>query len=57
MPFQIVRRSTIKLDIFNHIFPKGYYEKMMEVNPNYKDIGNGSGPSPSPMIWTNDSGS
>ncbi|MEJ2726729.1 MAG: amidohydrolase family protein [Deltaproteobacteria bacterium] len=29
----------MKLDIFNHIFPKKYYDKMMQVNPDYKDIG------------------
>jgi len=29
----------MKLDIFNHIFPKIYYDKMMEVNPDLKDIG------------------
>ena len=29
----------MKIDIFNHIFPKIFYDKMMEVAPNYKDIG------------------
>jgi len=29
----------MKLDIFNHIFPKTYYETMMKVNPDYKDMG------------------
>ena len=29
----------MKLDIFNHIFPKTYYDKMMKVNPKLKDIG------------------
>ena len=29
----------MKLDIFNHIFPKIYYDKMMAVNPNLADIG------------------
>jgi aminocarboxymuconate-semialdehyde decarboxylase len=29
----------MKLDIFNHIFPKIFYDKMMEVNPNLVDIG------------------
>ena len=29
----------MKLDIFNHIFPKAYYETMMKVNPDYKDMG------------------
>jgi aminocarboxymuconate-semialdehyde decarboxylase len=28
-----------KLDIFNHIFPASYYERMMAVAPNYHDIG------------------
>ncbi len=27
-----------RLDIFNHIFPKGYYEKMLEVAPKGKDM-------------------
>ena len=29
----------MKIDIFNHIFPKIFYDKMIEVAPNYKDIG------------------
>jgi aminocarboxymuconate-semialdehyde decarboxylase len=29
----------MKLDIFNHIFPKSYYDKMIEVAPNYRDMG------------------
>ena len=29
----------MKIDIFNHIFPKTYFDKMMAVNPNLKDIG------------------
>jgi len=29
----------MKIDIFNHIFPKVYFDKMMEVAPNHKDIG------------------
>lgn len=29
----------MKIDIFNHIFPKTFYQKMMEVNPNLEDIG------------------
>jgi aminocarboxymuconate-semialdehyde decarboxylase len=29
----------MKLDIFNHIFPKTFYDKMMEVNPGLVDIG------------------
>ncbi|MFZ7110985.1 MAG: amidohydrolase family protein [Desulfatiglandales bacterium] len=29
----------MKIDIFNHIFPKGYFAKMIEANPNFKDIG------------------
>ena len=28
----------MKLDIFNHIFPKRYYERMLEVAPNGKDM-------------------
>jgi predicted TIM-barrel fold metal-dependent hydrolase len=29
----------MKIDIFNHIFPKIFYDKMMQVAPNHKDIG------------------
>ena len=29
----------MKIDIFNHIFPRIYYDKMMEVAPDHKDIG------------------
>lgn len=29
----------MKLDIFNHIFPKTFYEMMMKVNPNLEDMG------------------
>jgi aminocarboxymuconate-semialdehyde decarboxylase len=29
----------MKIDIFNHIFPRIFYDKMMEVAPNHKDIG------------------
>jgi aminocarboxymuconate-semialdehyde decarboxylase len=29
----------VKLDIFNHIFPKDFYDRMMEVNPELVDIG------------------
>ncbi len=29
----------MKLDIFNHIFPKNYFDKMLEVAGNYKDMG------------------
>jgi uncharacterized protein len=28
-----------KLDVFNHIYPAPYFKRMMEVAPNYKDIG------------------
>lgn len=28
-----------KLDVFNHIYPKPYFELMMRVAPDYKDIG------------------
>jgi predicted TIM-barrel fold metal-dependent hydrolase len=28
-----------KIDIFNHIFPKSFFDKMIEVAPNQKDIG------------------
>ncbi len=28
-----------KIDIFNHLFPQYFYDKMMEVAPNHKDIG------------------
>lgn len=29
----------MKIDIFNHIFPKTFFDKMMEVNPGLADIG------------------
>jgi aminocarboxymuconate-semialdehyde decarboxylase len=29
----------MKLDMFNHIFPKAYFDKMLEVAPNLKDMG------------------
>ena len=29
----------MKLDMFNHIFPKTYFDKMLEVAPNLKDMG------------------
>ena len=29
----------MKLDIFNHIFPKIFFDKMMEVAPAHKDMG------------------
>jgi hypothetical protein len=28
----------MKIDIFNHIFPKAFYEKMVKLAPNAKDI-------------------
>jgi len=28
-----------KIDIFNHIYPAGYYERLMKLVPDYKDIG------------------
>jgi len=28
-----------KIDIFNHIYPPKYYERLMQVAPDYKDIG------------------
>ena len=28
-----------KLDIFNHIFPKQFYELMMEIAPDFEDMG------------------
>jgi uncharacterized protein len=28
-----------KIDIFNHIYPASYYERLMQVAPDYKDIG------------------
>ena len=28
----------MKLDIFNHIFPKKFYERMLEVSPKGKDM-------------------
>ena len=29
----------MKIDMFNHIFPRTFFDKMMEVAPNYKDMG------------------
>ncbi len=29
----------MKIDIFNHIFPKTFYDKMMKVAPKFKDMG------------------
>jgi len=29
----------MKIDIFNHIFPKKFYQKMMEIAPAHKDMG------------------
>jgi predicted TIM-barrel fold metal-dependent hydrolase len=29
----------MKIDIFNHLFPKSFFDKMIEVAPNQKDIG------------------
>ncbi len=29
----------MKIDIFNHLFPKNFFDKMIEVAPNQKDIG------------------
>jgi predicted TIM-barrel fold metal-dependent hydrolase len=28
-----------KIDVFNHIYPEAYFRRMMEVAPDYKDIG------------------
>src|SRR2546428_11429444 len=28
-----------KIDVFNHIYPAGYYTKVMQVAPEYKGIG------------------
>ncbi|MGA2466912.1 MAG: amidohydrolase, partial [Thermodesulfobacteriota bacterium] len=28
----------MKIDIFNHIFPKSYFDKMVKVAPNGKDM-------------------
>ena len=42
----------MKLDIFNHIFPKIYWDKMMEVNPNLADIGKRT--RGVPVLWDMD---
>ena len=39
----------MKLDIFNHIFPKTYWDKMMEVAPNVKDMGKRT--REVPVLW------
>ena len=28
-----------KIDVFNHIYPAAYYDRLMKIAPNYKDIG------------------
>ena len=28
-----------KLDVFNHIYPSAYFERMLAVAPGFKDIG------------------
>jgi predicted TIM-barrel fold metal-dependent hydrolase len=32
-------RKKMKIDVFNHIFPKTYYKKMIEIAPKHKDMG------------------
>jgi predicted TIM-barrel fold metal-dependent hydrolase len=31
--------AAVKIDIFNHVLPKRYFDKMMEVAPRHKDMG------------------
>ena len=39
----------MKLDIFNHIYPKTYWDKMLEVSPNLKDMGKRTREVPVPV--------
>ena len=32
-------RVVRKIDIFNHIYPAAYYTRLMQIAPDYKDIG------------------
>ena len=32
-------RPVRKIDIFNHIYPAAYYTRLMQIAPDYKDIG------------------
>jgi len=48
----------MKIDIFNHIFPKTYFDKMMAVNPNLKKVpqilkpeGSSEGGGDHVLIW------
>jgi predicted TIM-barrel fold metal-dependent hydrolase len=38
-----------KIDLFNHIFPPGYFERFMQVAPSFKDIGKRM--RGIPMLW------
>src|SRR5438445_10729765 len=38
LTLQLSRPGTMKLDIFNHIFPTRFYERMLEVAPNGRDM-------------------
>jgi len=38
-----------KIDLFNHIFPPGYFERFMKVAPSFKDIGKRM--RGIPMLW------
>ncbi len=39
----------MKIDIFNHIYPKIYWDKMMEVAPDVKDMGKHT--REVPVLW------
>jgi predicted TIM-barrel fold metal-dependent hydrolase len=38
-----------KIDLFNHVFPPGYFERFMKVAPSFKDIGKRM--RGIPMLW------
>src|SRR5215510_2839506 len=31
--------NQMKIDVFNHIFPRRFFDKLNEVSPDYKDMG------------------
>ena len=41
------KESRLKIDIFNHVYPRGSFDKLMEVAPGYADMGKRSRNIPS----------
>ncbi len=31
--------NQMKIDVFNHIFPRRFFDRLNEVSPDYKDMG------------------